>query len=369
MTTGLLNLFVKPDALRSFAAMAFCCILGLAFGRRAIAWLQARFREPIKSISPTVARLHQHKAQTPTMGGLFIVGGILIGSLVFGNLRDQRVWIAMLTLLAFAIVGAVDDLVKLRTQRRGISAIGKLTCQGTAAVCIGILLAIVNDDPGRWGILETVLALVVGANAVNLTDGLDGLASGCGLISSIAITGMLLITSSDNLAVVSAALAGTLAAFLWFNRHPARVFMGDTGSQAIGALLGYLTISSCHGGLFILVGGVFLVETASVALQLLSYQVRGKRLFLCAPLHHHFQFAGWAETSIMRLFCAASLLFAIAAVALTPLTLAAPLANPSAPLSANLTVAPRVQPLELRGSRSSGLSSPGSIAREESDSR
>lgn len=342
MAIALLQQLDSHLAARAVAAGGCCCALGLIFGERAIGWLRNRFREPIKSISPTVVRLHQHKASTPTMGGLFIVAALLFGVVAFGSLHDSQVLFAMLTALGFGAVGAVDDLVKLRTSRRGLSVRAKLIGQFGVALVVGVLTACQTDASiGKVGL--NIVILVAAANAVNVTDGLDGLAGGCGFIASIAATVLLVSSGVAELSVVSAALAGALAAFLWFNRHPARVFMGDTGSQPLGALLGYFAVSTDSYWPLACVCGVFVVEATSVVMQLASYFFRGKRLFLCAPLHHHFQFAGWSELCIVRRFWLAAAGCAVAGLGLAQFNIDRTTVEKTAEIRGNLRVLPRVQ--------------------------
>lgn len=299
---------------RAMLAAALSLFVGLAFGRTAIGWLRERFREPIKSISPTVVRLHQHKQHTPTMGGIFLLAGVCLGTLLLADLNQPVVLVSLSAAIAFAILGACDDLVKLRTARKGISARVKLASQFAAAIPIALLLESIQGG-GLFAVGVATLVLVIGANAVNVTDGLDGLAAGCGAMTAVAMTLVLALTAQSELSIVLAALAGTLLAFLRFNRHPAQVFMGDTGSQMIGALLATCALASGSLLATAIYSGVFLIELASVALQLASYRVRGRRLFLCAPIHHHFQFAGWTETQIVRRFWCAAALFAVAGLA------------------------------------------------------
>ena len=335
--------FDQNTAIRSLLAAALCLVAGLALGRRAIKWLRQHFREPIKSISPTVMRLHQHKAQTPTMGGLFIVVGVVASTLLCGDVYDAKILLGLLTAVSFAAIGSIDDLVKLRTSRRGISALAKFSAQVGVAIPIALLMMAIepNSDPVR--LAANVFVLVLAANAVNLTDGLDGLAGGCGLIASCAFAAILLLSNVPQLGVVAAALTGSLAAFLYFNRFPARVFMGDTGSQAVGALLGFLAIMAGGGWIFAIIGGVFLVEVASVVLQLMSYRIRGKRFFLCAPLHHHFQFAGWSEPKIVRMFWAGSLALAVSGLGLAPVQFTKNLHEKSSLQDGSLVTQSRVQ--------------------------
>jgi phospho-N-acetylmuramoyl-pentapeptide-transferase len=302
--------------LRALLAAALCMTAGLVFGNAAIGWLRKRFREPIKSISPTVVRLHLHKQQTPTMGGIFLLVAVVLGTLLFADPRRAEVLSCLLAAIAFAAVGAIDDLVKLRSTRKGISVRLKLAGQFVAAIPCAILLE--SSHGGGWfAIGASIFVLMVGANAVNLTDGLDGLAAGCGAITAAMMTAVLAVSANSELSIVTGSLAGVLLAFLRFNRHPARVFMGDIGSQMIGALLAICTLAGGSSIAFAIYSGVFLIELASVAIQLASYRLRGRRVFLCAPIHHHYQFAGWSEPRIVRRFWLSAALFAVAGLAVT----------------------------------------------------
>jgi phospho-N-acetylmuramoyl-pentapeptide-transferase len=246
----------------------------------------------------------------------------------------------VLAAIAFASVGAVDDLVKLRTTRKGISARLKLTGQLAAAIPCAILLES-SHGGGLWGIGASVLVMMIGANAVNVTDGLDGLAAGCGAITAAAMTMMLLCSAHNEISVVSGALTGTLLAFLKFNRHPARVFMGDTGSQMLGALLAVCTLAGGSLMAFAIYSGIFLVELGSVVLQLASYRIRGRRVFLCAPIHHHYQFAGWSEPRIVRRFWFSAAVFAVAGLAVSEVE--ARIKRTDGPTGENLAAVSRVE--------------------------
>jgi phospho-N-acetylmuramoyl-pentapeptide-transferase len=330
----------------SLAAMA-AFLLAVLWGPRWIAWLKGRFREPIKSDSPELRRLHQHKESTPTMGGLFIVAGLLAAALMFGDLGNRYLQLAVLLSAGLAGIGAVDDLVKLRRAANGISARSKMAAQVAVATVAAVLLyqhhAELPDGLqlrlplvgtglglGLWFIPLAVIVIVGASNAVNLADGLDGLAGGCLIFAIAAMTVVAYasghaelatylniprIPGSGEMAVLAGGMIGGVLGFLWFNCHPAQVFMGDTGALPLGGLLGFLAVVTRQELLLVIVGGVFVVEAASVLLQVGSYKWRRRRVFLCAPLHHHFQLRGWAENKIVVRFWIASALCALLGVA------------------------------------------------------
>ncbi|MHC4180989.1 MAG: phospho-N-acetylmuramoyl-pentapeptide-transferase, partial [Planctomycetota bacterium] len=330
----------------SLAAMAGF-LLAVLMGPRWIAWLKRRFREPIVCDSPEVRRLHQNKESTPTMGGLFIVAGLLAGALMFGDLGNRYLQLALLLSGALALIGAVDDLVKLRRRANGISARSKLAAQLAVATVVAVLLyqhhagltgglqlrlPLLGTGPslGLWFIPLAVIVIVGASNAVNLTDGLDGLAGGCLIFATAAMTlvtyasghaelaaylNIPRIPGSGEMTVLAGGMIGAVLGFLWFNCHPAQVFMGDTGALPLGGLLGLLAVVSRQELLLLVVGGVFVAEAASVILQVGHYKWRRRRVFLCAPLHHHFQLRGWAENKIVVRFWIASALCALLGVA------------------------------------------------------
>jgi phospho-N-acetylmuramoyl-pentapeptide-transferase len=326
-------------------------VAAVLLGRPMIAWLRARFREPIKSASPAIQQLHAAKRSTPTMGGLFIVGGIAAGTLLFADWLNPFVLVALLLTFALASIGYVDDLAKLRTAARGLSARKKLSAQTVVAVVAAVAiyhlhqrtpgalelhfpLAAGSIDLSWWFIPLAVVVLVGASNAVNLTDGLDGLAGGCLLFATGSMTALAYasgdsewarylhithVPGASELAVVAGGMLGAVLGFLWFNCYPASVFMGDTGSLPLGGLLGLLAIACRQEIIFAVVAAVFAVEAASVVLQVGSFKLRGRRLLLCAPLHHHFQLRGWPENKIVVRFWIAAALAAIAGLALVKL--------------------------------------------------
>lgn len=327
-------------ALASFVA-------AILFGPVAIAWLKGRFRERIASASPTLNKLHENKQQTPTMGGMFIVAAVIVATLLCGDLSNPYVQLGLFTTIAFGVLGAVDDWIKLRTARPGLKAREKFVIQLVLSLAVvGWMMRIQQQHAlashliwpvgnagihlGWWLLPWGVLVLTGSSNGVNLTDGLDGLASGCTLTTSAALTTMVYLSGHrefaeflsvphligvGELCVVLAALSGAVLGFLWFNCHPAQVFMGDAGSLPIGALLGLSALAIKQEILLAVIGGVFVVETVSVILQIGIYRLTGRRILRCSPLHNHFLFRGDHEVKIVTRFWICSALFAIAGLA------------------------------------------------------
>jgi phospho-N-acetylmuramoyl-pentapeptide-transferase len=277
------------------------------------------------------------------MGGLFLVGGIVIAAALLCNWQNAYLPIVLFNLVALAAIGAADDLLKLSRQSGGLSARTKLFLQLVIAAIVSLwLYQLHNDIPGGtclqlpllgstislgfWFVPLAMLAIVGSSNAVNLTDGLDGLAGGCMITAAAAVAVMVYVAGHAELAaylgvihlpgagetvVFAGAMIGGVLSFLWFNCHPAQVFLGDTGSLSLGGTLGLLAVIARQELLLLIVGGVFVVEALSVMIQVLSFRLRGRRVFRCAPLHHHFQFAGWSENKIVTRFWIVSMLCAL----------------------------------------------------------
>ena len=328
---------------RAALAAGLSFAVAVLLGPRWIAWLDRRFREPIKSDSPEIVRLHRGKQATPTMGGLWIVAALLASVLIFGDLGNGYLAPALLVAGGMTLVGIVDDLIKLRSTANGLSARYKLAAQlvvaGVAAVLLyreqatvadGLLLRVplwgTTVFLGAWFIPLAIVVIVGTSNAVNLTDGLDGLAGGCLIAATAAMTALVYaaghagwaaylgvprIPHAGEMTVWAAAMIGGVLGFLWFNCHPAQVFMGNTGALPLGGLLGVLAVVARQELLLVVVAGVFVAEAASVILQVGYYKWRRRRLLRCAPLHHHFQFLGWAENKIVVRFWIAAALCAL----------------------------------------------------------
>ncbi|MGB6044059.1 MAG: phospho-N-acetylmuramoyl-pentapeptide-transferase [Pirellulales bacterium] len=343
--------------LRTLLAAICSFVLAVILGPWIIRWLQTRYREPNVSDCKQLEQLHSSKQWTPTMGGLFITAGIVAATLLLGDLGNPYLPAAVVLTLGLCVVGYWDDWRKL-TFGRGLSARAKLAAQFVvASAVVAMIYSTQQSTPhgleliipfsgttiplGVWFIPLSIVVILGSSNAVNLTDGLDGLACGC-LVFALAAMGSLVyvaghtewathlsvpkISGAGELTIVTAAAIGAILGFLWFNCHPAQVFMGDTGSLPLGGLLGFLAIVARQELLLIVIGGVFVAEALSVLLQVGYYRWRQRRIFRCAPLHHHFQLIGWSESKIVVRFWIAAALCAI-------LGLAALSGNPRKPMT------------------------------------
>lgn len=322
-------------------------VLSMLFGPTAIRWLQRRFRERIGSDSEQLNQLHAAKSNTPTMGGLFVMGAVALTTLMWGDLSSRFVQLGLATTIGFAVLGAADDWIKLNSQRNGLKARTKLAIQVLLGIGISWFLFLeLKHIPRGWEViwpignvgvwlgslflLWTIFVMVGSSNGVNLTDGLDGLATGCTIFAGSAFTVLTYLAGhkklaeylsipyvpgSGELAIVIGALVGAMLGFLWFNCHPAQVFMGDTGSLPIGALLGLSALVTKQEFLLVIVGGVFVVETLSVIAQVGWFKMTGRRLLRCSPLHNHYLFAGHHEIKIVVRFWISAALLALIAVA------------------------------------------------------
>jgi phospho-N-acetylmuramoyl-pentapeptide-transferase len=273
---------------------------------------------------------HVIKSGTPTMGGLLIVFAVVLSTVLWADILNEYVWLALFATVGFGLVGFLDDYFKyLHGRSKGLTATQKLVAQGVMALAIGLFFYFlpaystelnvpffknVTPDLGMFYIPFAILVIVGASNAVNLTDGLDGLAIGPVMIASLAYTIVAYVAGNrvaseyllipyiegaGELAVFTAAIFGSSLGFLWFNTYPASVFMGDVGSLPLGAALGTVAVVSKHELLLLLVGGVFVIEAISVIFQVASYKSRGKRIFLMAPIHHHFEMKGWEEPKVV----------------------------------------------------------------------
>jgi phospho-N-acetylmuramoyl-pentapeptide-transferase len=337
-----LNSFAKITFRTALATLA-SFVLAILLGPRVISWLRARFREPPCGRTPELRELHRHKAATPTMGGLFLVTGIVVAAILLCSLKNVYVPIVLLNVVCLAAIGAVDDLKKLSGQSTGLSVRKKLAAQFAVATVVTVwLYAVQHNVPGGtdlqipiagislplgfWFVPLAMFVIVGSSNAVNLTDGLDGLAGGCLITTTAAMAGVAYIAGHAELAgylgvthlpeagetvVIAGAMIGGTLGFLWFNCQPAQVFMGDTGSLSLGGTLGLIAVIAGQELVLLVIGAVFVVEAASVILQVGSCRWRGRRVFRCAPLHHHFQLLGWAENKIVTRFWIVSMLSAL----------------------------------------------------------
>jgi phospho-N-acetylmuramoyl-pentapeptide-transferase len=328
---------------RAALAALLSFVLAVLLGPWVIAWLQTRFREPLSNRSPKLRELSQHKAATPTMGGLFLVTGIVAAAAILCNWQNGYIPVVVINLVGMATIGAVDDLRKLSGRSGGLKPRTKLIAQlAVAGFSAGSIYAINQIVPGGtslqipmagatislglWFIPLAMLVIVGSSNAVNLTDGLDGLAGGCLITAAAAVAvatyaaghaelasylGVTHLPEAGETVVVAAAMIGGTLGFLWFNCQPAQVFLGDTGSLSLGGTLGLLAVISRQELLLLIVGAVFVAEAFSVIIQVAWFRWRGVRIFRCAPLHHHFQFNGWAESKIVTRFWIVSMLCAL----------------------------------------------------------
>jgi phospho-N-acetylmuramoyl-pentapeptide-transferase len=334
--------------LRLLAGGVAALLTSLCCGPFVIRVLQRRAAERIDSASATLNELHAAKQKTPTMGGLLIAAAVVTGCAAASRALNPVVLVGLLTFLTLASVGFVDDWLKIHTLRRGLTVRRKLLCQLlTGVVSAGLLWSLEQSDsqgvmnstdseslPGLLRSSPVVfvpwatLVIVATSNAVNLTDGLDGLASGCTVLAALALPAAAILGPADAVSAartleagcLSAALAGATLGFLWFNRHPARVFMGDTGALAVGGLLAVIALLLREELLLLLIGGVFVVETLSVIAQVVWFRRTGQRLLRCSPLHNHFVFGRVPETRIVASFHVAAALLAAIAVGWALLT-------------------------------------------------
>lgn len=327
--------------LRAMFAFGLAFLLSLCFGGKLIAFLKSceRGGQPIRQDGPK-SHLTEKKG-TPTMGGLLILGTSLTAMLLFCNVTQHFVWISILVLVVYGLTGFVDDYVKVKKQTpNAMTAKMKLFLQFMAAVlAVNVITAATPNSIDSllfipffnwsfelsWVYIPFAVIVICGAsNAVNLSDGLDGLAAG--MLAIVFSTFMVFafatgypifneisvpyIPKSAEMAVVLAALTGGCVGFLWFNLKKARVFMGDTGSLALGAVLGTAAVILKHEILLAVVGFVFVAETLSVMIQVAYFKKTGKRFFKMAPIHHHFEQLGWSEVKVVYAFWGGTLLCA-----------------------------------------------------------
>ncbi|EGV19573.1 phospho-N-acetylmuramoyl-pentapeptide-transferase [Thiocapsa marina] len=318
---------------RAIMGVLTALAIALLVGRPMITRLRAyKVGQMVRDDGP---QSHLSKAGTPTMGGALILVAVAISTLLWADLDNRYVWIVLLTTLAFGLVGLVDDYKKLVLRNpRGLAARWKYLWQTVAGFSAAIALYVTAGSPaetallipylkdvsiqlGPWFILLTYFVIVGASNAVNLTDGLDGLAvmptvlvAGALAVFVYAashgpISGYLLIPhipEVGELVVFCGALVGAGLGFLWFNAYPAQVFMGDVGALALGAALGVVAVAARQELVLFVMGGVFVVETISVMMQVMSFKLTGKRIFRMAPIHHHFELKGWPEPRVIVRF-------------------------------------------------------------------
>ena len=346
----------------TFRAMAaamtsflLCILLGHWVIRRLIS---LKLGQPIRTADEVhkLFELHGKKAGTPTMGGVLIHGAVIVSALLWARPDNMAVWLLIFTIVACGALGFWDDWLKVSKKNSGgiserTKLFGQIAVAGVVAaffllnpateiqaraLYVPFYKAPVIENLGWWSVVFFGLVIVGTSNAVNLTDGLDGLAAGCTATSALAF-GVLSYASGNvkiaqylqipyypfagELSIVCLALAGASVGFLWFNAHPAQMFMGDTGSLAIGGLLGVVAICCKQELLLVLVGGVFVIEATSVLIQRIVFKVtkrlygEGRRVFKMAPIHHHFELKGWPENVVIVRFWILSVLFALLGLA------------------------------------------------------
>jgi phospho-N-acetylmuramoyl-pentapeptide-transferase len=344
-------------AFASLTAMFMALIIGPAIIRKL---REFQIGQYIREEGP---QAHQKKAGTPTMGGVLIVVSFVVPTLLWADLKNKYVWLVVLATLAFAAIGFADDYLKIVYRRNlGLTGRTKLMLQILTAVVVAVVLILFQaqgdysthlivpflkkfkpdlvitplaNQPHLWPIAFlpfiafVALVLVGSTNAVNLTDGLDGLAIGCTVIAAGALTVLTYVSGHAifadylelqkipqvaELSVFCGAMVGAAIGFLWYNAHPAEVFMGDVGSLGLGGAIGTVAVVIKQELLLPFIGGVFVIEALSVILQVGSYKLRKKRIFKMAPIHHHFELLGWSESKVIVRFWIAALVFALFAL-------------------------------------------------------
>jgi len=324
-------------------ALFLCMVLG-PWAIRRLAALQVR-----QSIREEGPEHHQAKAGTPTMGGLLIVGSFTTATMMWADLTNRYVLTVLAVTLAYAAIGFADDFLKVRRRHNlGLTTRQKLVLQATVGLAAGFAVRTIAAPAPHAGALAfpffkdvllplgilylpfVMVVLLGSSNAVNLTDGLDGLAIGAIGVAAATYTVFVYVAGHSLLAsylrivpvsgagevtVFTGAVGGAALGFLWFNCHPAAVFMGDVGSLALGGAIGIVAVVAKQELLLVIVGGLFVMEALSVMIQVASYRLRGKRVFRMAPIHHHFELLGWTETQVVVRFWILSIIFALAGLA------------------------------------------------------
>ncbi|TVQ36099.1 MAG: phospho-N-acetylmuramoyl-pentapeptide-transferase [Wenzhouxiangella sp.] len=326
----------------AMTAMAISLLIGPFFIRY---MTERKAGQPIRELGP---ESHLVKAGTPTMGGIMILVALALSTLLWSDLTNRYVWTVLFVTLAFGAIGFVDDYLKIRARNSdGLSARSKYLLQSLAALAVGVFLYYTADVPantqlfvpffkdvaiplGLGFIVLTYFVIVGSSNAVNLTDGLDGLAimpavfvaAGLGIFAYAtshtvfaAYLGLPFVPGVGELTIFCAALAGAGLGFLWFNTYPAQVFMGDIGALSVGAALGLIAVAVRQEIVFVVMAGIFVIETLSVILQVASFKLTGKRIFRMAPIHHHFEKKGWPEPKVIVRFWIIAVMLVLAGLA------------------------------------------------------
>jgi phospho-N-acetylmuramoyl-pentapeptide-transferase len=339
------NVF-KYITFRTALAVLTAFLFTYLTGPYIIQWLRKlSFTQIIRDDGP---KEHLRKEGTPTMGGLMIISSIVITMFLWGDMRNKYVLIALFSLIGFGAIGFYDDYLKvIKRNPKGLRSCKKFSAQIILALIISLFLYMNPEDPyktvlsvpffkkllldlGIFYIPFAIFVIVGSSNAVNLTDGVDGLAIGLVAIAVIAngvliyISGhaglskylqVLFLKNTGELTVFCGAILGASLGFLWFNAYPAEVFMGDVGSLSLGGVLGTLAVITKHEIVLAVVGGIFVLETISVILQVTSYKLTGKRVFKMAPIHHHFELLGWQEPKVIVRFWIIGIMLALLSLA------------------------------------------------------
>ena len=337
---GPFNLF-RYITFRTGGAVLTALIISFVIGPALIRWLKKKQGEgqPIRSDGPET---HLKKKGTPTMGGLMILIAVIVSTLLWVDLTNAYTWIVLLVTVGFGLVGFGDDYLKLTKRNpKGLPGKLKLVAQLAVSLVASVLIVVVTPEPLATGlsipffkevllqmgwlfVAFSIFVMVGASNAVNLTDGLDGLAivpvmiaAGCFALIAYLVGNSIFanylqlhyVPRAGELTVFCGALVGASLGFLWFNAPPAMVFMGDTGSLSVGGALGAISVVTKHEIVLAIIGGLFVLETVSVIVQVASFKLTGKRVFRMAPLHHHFEKKGWAEpTVVIRFWIIATIL-------------------------------------------------------------
>ncbi len=341
-TFSILNV-ARYITFRTAAASITALIISLAFGGLLIRKLREfQIGQVIRHEGP---ESHRPKAGTPTMGGLLILAASIVPTLLWADLTNTYIWIAVLATLAFGAIGFADDYLKVtRRDHHGLRPRYKMGGQLVVALLVGVTLIVLANkglyntrlifpffknlipDLGYFYLGFAAFVLVAWSNAVNLTDGLDGLAISTFAVTAATFTALAYVTGhrvlaeylllvrfapAGELTVFCGALVGASLGFLWFNSYPAEIFMGDVGSLALGGAIGTVALLIKQELLLVIVGGVFVLEAASVVIQVTSFKLTGKRVFRMAPLHHHFELSGWSEPKVITRFLIVAIVCAL----------------------------------------------------------
>jgi phospho-N-acetylmuramoyl-pentapeptide-transferase len=336
---GVFNL-IRYLTFRTGGAVATALVIGLIIGPKFIGWLRVRQGkgQPIRSDGP---QTHLAKVGTPTMGGLMILASVALSLLLWMDLRNVYVWSCVLVTAGFGLIGFLDDYDKVKKRStKGVSARARLLAEFAIAGAATALIVWNSDtdlylpfvkgpvaDLGWFYVIFGAFVIVAFGNAVNLTDGLDGLATMPVIIACIAFMmiaylvgnakyaaylGIPYVAGAGDLTILCGAIVGAGLAFLWFNAPPAAVFMGDTGSLALGGALGAIAVTAHHEFVLAVIGGLFVVEALSVIIQVFWFKRTGRRIFRMAPIHHHFEQLGWSEPTVVIRFWIVAFVLALA---------------------------------------------------------